>query len=233
MFENEIILRIEFAYFYNMKFEDTFKHKGMRRQLIAELRKDSRITDERIFDAFFNVPRHLFLDKAFVEQAYSNMAFQIGAGQTISHPITVAFQTQLLEIQKGDKILEIGTGSGYQTAILARLFPQVCTVERIKSLQFQAKRRLQQLDLHNVAMKHGDGWLGWASKAPFDCIIVTAAPVQVPQALLQQLTEGGRLVIPVGAQEQMLRVYTRVQDSYPSTDVEAVRFVPLVPGELA
>ncbi len=130
-------------------------------------------------------------------------------------------------------MLEIGTGSGYQTAILARLFEQVCTVERIKSLQFQAKRRLQQLDLHNVAMKHGDGWLGWPTKAPFDCIIVTAAPTQVPQELLNQLVDGGRLVIPVGAQEQVLRVFQRHGDEFQSKDIEAVKFVPLVPGELA
>jgi protein-L-isoaspartate(D-aspartate) O-methyltransferase len=139
----------------------------------------------------------------------------------------------LLQGGSSGKVLEIGTGSGYQTAILARLFTYVCSVERIKALQFQAKRRLQQLDLHNVSMKHGDGWQGWPSKGPFDSIIVTAAPVEVPQALLQQLTDGGRLVIPVGSEQQVLRVYQRQGDEFESQDIETVRFVPLVPGELA
>lgn len=167
-------------------------------------------------------------------KAYENTALPIGQGQTISQPYIVARMTELLlEDKAPGKILEIGTGSGYQTAILARLFSHVCSVERIKALQFQAKRRLQQLDLHNVSMKHGDGWQGWPSKAPFDSIIVTAAPTEVPVALLQQLNEGGRLVIPVGLHEQVLRVYQRTGDDFISRDIEAVRFVPLVPGELA
>ncbi len=207
--------------------------------LLAQKLQQDGIRDPRVLAAIAQTPRHLFVEMVLAHKAYENTALPIGQGQTISQPYIVAKMTELLLSQSEEspwqpqKVLEIGTGSGYQTAILAQLFSQVCSVERIKTLQFQAKRRLQQLDLHNVAMKHGDGWLGWASKAPFDCIIVTAAPVQVPQALLQQLAEGGRLVIPVGAQEQVLRIFTRQGDEFKQKDVESVRFVPLVPGELA
>jgi protein-L-isoaspartate(D-aspartate) O-methyltransferase len=131
------------------------------------------------------------------------------------------------------QILEIGTGSGYQTAILAQLFDKVFSVERIKSLQWQAKRRLQKLDLHNVSMKHGDGWKGWQSKAPFDAIIVTAAAASVPEALLDQLADGGKLVIPVGVDAQVLKIITRQGQEYISQHIEGVRFVPLVPGDIA
>ncbi|RVT46072.1 protein-L-isoaspartate(D-aspartate) O-methyltransferase [Rheinheimera sediminis] len=202
--------------------------------VLAQKLQQDGIQDSRVLAAIAQTPRHLFVEAVLAHKAYENTALPIGQGQTISQPYIVAKMTELLlQSQQCQKVLEIGTGSGYQTAVLARLFSQVCSVERIKSLQFQAKRRLQQLDLHNVSMKHGDGWLGWATKAPFDCIIVTAAPHQVPQALLQQLDEGGILVIPVGAQEQVLRVFTRVGDTFEQKDVEAVRFVPLVPGELA
>jgi protein-L-isoaspartate(D-aspartate) O-methyltransferase len=130
-------------------------------------------------------------------------------------------------------VLEIGTGSGYQTAILAQVFPRIYSVERIQALQWQAKRRLKNLDLHNVMMKYGDGWQGWQSKAPFDAIIVTAAPAEVPQALLTQLTDGGQLILPLGVESQVLQVITRNGDNYTSQNVESVRFVPLVQGDLA
>lgn len=208
--------------------------------LLAQKLEQDGIKDCRVLKAIAETPRHHFVEMVLAHKAYENTALPIGQGQTISQPYIVARMTELLLQADEDnpdwlptKVLEIGTGSGYQTAILARLFPQVCTVERIKSLQFQAKRRLQQLDLHNVAMKHGDGWQGWSSKAPFDCIIVTAAPHEVPAALLEQLAPGGRLVIPVGHKEQVLQVYQRGIDSLSSKTVEAVRFVPLVPGELA
>lgn len=208
--------------------------------LLAQKLEQDGIKDSRVLKAIAETPRHHFVEMVLAHKAYENTALPIGQGQTISQPYIVARMTELL-LKADDetpdwqpkKVLEIGTGSGYQTAILARLFPQVCTVERIKSLQFQAKRRLQQLDLHNVAMKHGDGWQGWPSKAPFDCIIVTAAPHEVPAALLEQLAAGGRLVIPVGHKDQVLQVYRRDTDSLTSKTVEAVRFVPLVPGELA
>lgn len=201
--------------------------------VLAQKLRSEGISDNEVLQAVSQVPRHLFVEAVLAHKAYENTALPIGQGQTISQPYIVARMTELLLQGKAPgKVLEIGTGSGYQTAILAHLFKHVCSVERIKALQFQAKRRLQQLDLHNVSMKHGDGWLGWPSKAPFDSIIVTAAPTEVPAALLQQLNEGGRLVIPVGLKDQVLRVYQRTDDTFSSTDIEAVRFVPLVPGEL-
>ncbi len=141
--------------------------------------------------------------------------------------------TELLELSRDTKVLEIGTGSGYQTAVLAQLVEHVFSVERIKSLQWDAKRRLKRLDIYNVSTKHGDGWQGWQSKGPFDAIIVTAAASSVPEALLSQLTEGGRLVIPVGDDEQQLLKITRKGDSFSTEVIELVRFVPLIAGELA
>ena len=203
-------------------------------QILAQKLQAEGITDSSVLAAIAQTPRHLFVEPVLAHKAYENTALPIGQGQTISQPYIVARMTALLlQGNSSGTVLEIGTGSGYQTAILARLFKHVCSVERIKALQFQAKRRLQQLDLHNVSMKHGDGWQGWSSKGPFDSIIVTAAPTDVPQALLQQLSEGGRLVIPVGAEQQVLRVYQRQGDEFQSQDIETVRFVPLVPGDLA
>ncbi|MFA0728355.1 protein-L-isoaspartate(D-aspartate) O-methyltransferase, partial [Vibrio sp. 10N.222.48.A4] len=151
----------------------------------------------------------------------------------ISQPYIVAKMTELLELQQDSRVLEIGTGSGYQTAVLAQLVDHVYSVERIKSLQWDAKRRLKQLDFYNISTKHGDGWQGWSSKAPFDAIIVTAAAESIPQALLQQLKDGGRLLIPVGDDEQQLLKIVRHGDEFLSSVIEMVRFVPLVPGELA
>jgi protein-L-isoaspartate(D-aspartate) O-methyltransferase len=189
------------------------------------------IRNQQVLQAIAQSPRHIFVPEILAHKAYDNTALPIGQGQTISQPYIVAKMSELL-LANGlpESILEIGTGSGYQTSILAQLTPKVYSVERIKSLQFQAKRRLQSMDLHNVSMKHGDGWKGWNSKAPFQAIIVTAAPTEVPQALLDQLADGGRLVIPVGADTQILKIITRKGDTYTEQQVEAVRFVPLVPG---
>ena len=161
------------------------------------------------------------------------MALPIGQGQTISQPYMVARMTELLELTPNSRVLEIGTGSGYQTAILAHLVHHVCSVERIKGLQWQARRRLKQLDLHNVSTRHGDGWQGWQARAPFDAIIVTAAPPEIPAALLSQLDEGGILVLPVGDEQQLLKRVRRRGGEFIIDTVEAVRFVPLVKGELA
>lgn len=191
------------------------------------------IRDERVLDAIAQVPRDKFIDEAFEHSAWENVALPIGQGQTISQPYMVARMTELLELSPESRVLEIGTGSGYQTAILAHLVHHVCSVERIKSLQWHARRRLKQLDLHNVSTRHGDGWQGWQARAPFDAIIVTAAPLEIPTALMSQLDEGGILVLPVGDDQQYLKRVHRRGDEFIIDTVEAVRFVPLVKGELA
>lgn len=191
------------------------------------------IRDERVLDALAQVPREKFIDEAFEHSAWENVALPIGMGQTISQPYMVARMTELLELTPESRVLEIGTGSGYQTAILAHLVHHVCSVERIKSLQWHARRRLKQLDLHNVSTRHGDGWQGWQARAPFDAIIVTAAPPEIPVALMSQLDDDGILVLPVGDDQQYLKRVHRRGGEFIIDTVEAVRFVPLVKGELA
>ncbi len=203
-------------------------------EILAQKLHAEGIKSVDVLQAIARSPRHIFVPEILAHKAYDNTALPIGQGQTISQPYIVAKMSELL-LANGtpQSILEIGTGSGYQTSILAQLTPKVFSVERIKSLQWQAKRRLQAMDLHNVSMKHGDGWKGWSSKAPFQAIIVTAAPSSVPQALLDQLADGGRLIIPVGEQTQILKIITRQGDQFTEQQVEAVRFVPLVPGALS
>ncbi len=202
-------------------------------ELLAQKLKSEGIVNSEVLQAIANSPRHIFIPEILAHKAYDNTALPIGQGQTISQPYIVAKMSELLLANGRPKnILEIGTGSGYQTSILAQLTDKVYSVERIKALQWQAKRCLRAMDLHNISMKHGDGWKGWKSKAPFEAIIVTAAPKTVPQALLEQLVDGGRLIIPVGEQTQVLKIITKDGDSYNEVQVEAVRFVPLIPGEL-
>lgn len=205
---------------------------GRIESLLAQLRLQG-IDDERLLKAIEAVPRERFVDEAFEHKAWENTALPIGSGQTISQPYTVARMTALLELTPASRVLEIGTGSGYQTAILAHLVEHVCSVERIKGLQWQAKRRLKQLDLHNVSTRHGDGWLGWPSRGPFDAIIVTAAPPEIPTELMSQLDDGGIMVLPVGEEQQVLQRIRRKGDEFLIDSVEAVRFVPLVKGDLA
>lgn len=201
-------------------------------QLVRQLQAQG-ITNARVLEAIACVPRDGFVDEAFAHQAWENMALPIGFGQTISQPYIVARMTeQLLAGRQVNSVLEIGTGSGYQTAVLAHLVNHVYTVERIKSLQYQARRRLQRLDLHNVSTRHADGWTGWPSKAPFDAIIVTAAASVVPDALIAQLNEGGCLVIPVGERQQQLLMIEKWQGRIRREVLESVRFVPLVSGEV-
>jgi protein-L-isoaspartate(D-aspartate) O-methyltransferase len=218
----------------NVRVESRIRGKSRRSgEILAQKLHGEGIRDQRVLQAIAQSPRHIFVPEILAHKAYDNTALPIGQGQTISQPYIVAKMSELL-LADGmpESILEIGTGSGYQTSILAQLVPKVFSVERIKSLQWQAKRRLQSMDLHNVSMKHGDGWKGWQSKAPFQAIIVTAAPTEVPKALLEQLAEGGRLVIPVGLDTQILKVITRSGDKYHELQVEMVKFVPLVPGDL-
>ncbi|WP_333002528.1 protein-L-isoaspartate(D-aspartate) O-methyltransferase [Vibrio coralliilyticus] len=193
----------------------------------------SGIQDQNVINAIYALPRERFVSQAMVHQAYDNNALPIGQGQTISQPYIVAKMTEMLELRSTSKVLEVGTGSGYQTAVLAQLVDHVYSIERIKSLQWEAKRRLKQLDIYNVSTKHGDGWQGWAVKGPFDAIIVTAAAASVPPVLLEQLSDGGVLVIPVGEDVQQLLKITRQGDEFLSQTIEDVRFVPLIAGELA
>ncbi|GGD25139.1 protein-L-isoaspartate(D-aspartate) O-methyltransferase [Franconibacter pulveris 1160] len=200
--------------------------------LLNQLRAQG-IRDEHVLEALARVPREKFIDEALEHKAWENVALPIGSGQTISQPYMVALMTELLELTPESRVLEIGTGSGYQTAILAHLVHHVCSVERIKSLQWHARRRLKQLDLHNISTRHGDGWQGWQARAPFDAIIVTAAPPEIPPALMSQLDDGGILVLPVGDEHQLLKRVRRRGDEFIIDTVEAVRFVPLVKGDLA
>ena len=202
-------------------------------ELLAQKLQNEGISNIAVLQAIAQSPRHIFVPEILAHKAYDNTALPIGQGQTISQPYIVAKMSELLLADGRPKnILEIGTGSGYQTSILAQLTDKVFSVERIKALQWQAKRCLRAMDLHNVSMKHGDGWQGWQSKGPFEAIIVTAAPASVPPALLSQLADGGRLIIPVCEQTQILKIITRDGDTFNEQQVEAVRFVPLVPGDL-
>lgn len=202
-------------------------------QTMLALLRQQGIHDERLLKAIEAVPRERFVDEAFEHKAYENTALPIGSGQTISQPYMVARMTDLLQLTPASRVLEIGTGSGYQTAVLAHLVKQVFSVERIKGLQWQAKRRLKQLDLHNVSTRHGDGWQGWPSRGPFDAIIVTAAAPEIPNALIAQLDEGGIMVLPVGEQSQTLQRIQRHGGEFMVNTIETVKFVPLVKGELA
>lgn len=200
---------------------------------LAKKLQDAGIRHPAVLKAISHTPRELFLDNALAHKAYENTALPIGQGQTISQPYIVARMTELLLQHQPQKVLEVGTGSGYQAAILAQLVPELCTIERIKGLQIQARQRLKRLDLHNVSFKYGDGWQGWSNRSPFDGIMVTAAAAKVPEALLSQLAEGGVLIIPVGEETQQLMRFTRRTDRFSSEVIETVKFVPLVNGELA
>jgi protein-L-isoaspartate(D-aspartate) O-methyltransferase len=211
--------------------QDTYRHKGLRRQLIDELRKKG-IEDEPILDAMMQLPRHFFLETAFEEWAYVDKAFPIGNEQTISQPFTVAYMTRLLAVEPRHKVLEIGTGSGYQAAILSLLGARVYTIERQEALFLQTKDFLKDLKLPNIRCYFRDGTLGLPELAPFDRIIVTAAAPSVFEALRQQLTIGGIMVIPVGDQtgQQMLTI-TRLSDTeFEEKKFEKFRFVPFLSG---
>ena len=171
-----------------------------RDRLVQRLR-DQGIRDEAVLEQIRNVPRHLFVDEALASRAYEDTALPIGLGQTISQPYVVARMSEaLLDGFKGEKVLEVGTGCGYQTAVLAKLVKKIFTIERIPELLRRARQRLRELDVYNVQFKPGDGWEGWPKYGPYDGIIVTAAPDEIPEKLLQQLAPGGRLIIPVGPQ---------------------------------
>ena len=207
---------------------DTSKHQGLRNQLVKQL-EEKGITDKYVLGAIGKVPRHLFLDSSFENFAYQDKAFPIGADQTISQPFTVAFQTQLLDIKKGDKILEIGTGSGYQTAVLCLLGASVYTIERQNKLFKKAQLLLPKLGYNPKKFVFGDGYKGLPDAAPFDSIIVTAGAPFIPQTLMAQLKVGGRLVIPVGENEQIMTLLVRKNEKqFEKQEFGDFKFVPLL-----
>ena len=207
---------------------DTYRHKGLRKQLVEELRAKG-IKDETVLNAILSVPRHFFLDAVFTEQAYSNMPFKIGEGQTISHPYTVAFQTELLQLKKGDRVLEIGTGSGFQTAILCEVGAKVFSIERQRELFLKANRIVPKLG-YNAKIKYGDGYKGWPSFGPFDKIIVTCGAPFIPEDLVAQLKPGGIMVIPIGAgkEQEMLLIKKDQDGSFAQSKLGFFSFVPML-----
>lgn len=207
---------------------DSYRHKGMRKQLVDELRQKG-IKDELVLEAINQVPRHFFLDNAFVEFAYSNKAFPIGAGQTISHPYTVAFQTELLQVKRGQKVLEIGTGSGYQTSILAQLGVKIYSIERQRELFDKTKLLLRKMEV-NANLYYGDGYKGNTVYQPYDAIIVTCGAPYIPEDLLRQLKVGGRLVIPIGdLGSQVMTLITRDSETeFSKTEFGDFKFVPML-----
>jgi len=208
--------------------KDTFKHQGLRQQLVAVL-KDKGITNSAVLAAIGRIPRHLFMDSSFLDHAYQDKAFPIAADQTISQPYTVAFQTELMQVKRGDKVLEIGTGSGYQTAVLCELGAKVYSIERQQELFKITSRFLPKLGYRAKKLIFGDGYKGLKTEAPFSSIIVTAGAPFVPNPLLAQLEIGGRLVIPVGDKVQTMTLFVRKgPKDFEKTEFGEFRFVPLL-----
>ena len=212
---------------------DNLQHKGMRKKLVEGL-KIKGIRDEKVVEAIGKVPRHLFMESSFLKFAYRDQAFPIGSGQTISQPYTVAFQTQLLEVKKDDKILEVGTGSGYQAAVLLEMGAKVFTIERHKTLFLKAQSFLPRIGYHPACF-FGDGYLGLPNFAPFDKIIVTAGAPNVPEELKKQLKVGGRMVIPVGRdnQQEMIVIMKISKEEYKTEKHGSFVFVPLLKGKVS
>jgi len=208
--------------------KDTAKHQGLRNQLV-KLLQEKGITDKNVLKAISTIPRHLFLNSSFEDYAYQDKAFPIGAGQTISQPYTVAFQSQLLEIKKGDKILEIGTGSGYQTAVLYLMGAKVYSVERQNELFRQTSALLPKLGIRPKHLSFGDGYKGLPNHAPFDSIIVTAGAPTIPKPLMAQLKIGGKLIIPVGDENQiMIKLIRKNETQFEKYELGDFKFVPLL-----
>lgn len=214
----------------NTHLEDNYRHKGLRKQLVDTLRTKG-ITDETVLTAINEVPRHVFLDSSFVEIAYQDMAFPIGAGQTISQPSTVAFQSQLLQVGQGMKVLEIGTGSGYQACVLAAMGAKVFSIERQRNLYFKTKGVLEQLPFR-VKTFLGDGFEGLPMYEPFDRIIITAGAPNIPEALVAQMKTGGMMVIPMdntnGDGQTMLRITKLDDGSLKQEEFGNFKFVPML-----
>ncbi|MBL7700461.1 MAG: protein-L-isoaspartate(D-aspartate) O-methyltransferase [Chitinophagaceae bacterium] len=213
------------------KYEDTYRHKGLRKQLVDSL-KQKGITDEKVLTAINNIPRHYFMESAFDKIAYEDRAFPIAEGQTISQPYTVAYQTQLLEVKPREKILEIGTGSGYQAMVLAEMDAHVFTIERQKKLFEEQRNFILRKDYPSIKYFYGDGYDGLPTYAPFDKIIITAAAPFVPPKLVDQLKKGGKMVIPLGeGGVQVMHRITKNEDGTTTDEVfDKFSFVPMVEG---
>jgi len=214
------------------KYEDTYRHKGLRKKLV-DILKEKGITDNNVLNAINNIPRHFFLDSAFDEIAYEDRAFPISDGQTISQPYTVAYQTQLLQVKPNDKVLEIGTGSIYQASVLAEIGTKVFTIERQKNLFEKTKQFILRSKYSNIKFFYGDGFEGLPTYAPFDKVIITAAAPFVPPKLITQLKTGGIMVIPVdeGPHQRMLRLTKNADGSYTEEAFENFSFVPMLTGK--
>ncbi len=212
--------------------KDSYRHKGLRKKLVEELHKKG-IKDERILKAFMEIPRHFFMDEAFADWAYKDVPFKIEAEQTISQPFTVASMTDLLEVKPTDKILEVGTGSGYQASVLSFLNAKVYSIERQAILHDKTSKLLLDLGFDKIRLLYGDGYQGYERFAPFDKIIVTAGAPEIPKPLLQQLAIGGLLVIPVNLEDgtqEMCKIKKVSDDSFEKSSHGIFRFVPLLPG---
>ncbi|OFY49402.1 MAG: protein-L-isoaspartate O-methyltransferase [Bacteroidetes bacterium RBG_13_46_8] len=211
--------------------EDSFLHKGLREKLVEEIRRKG-IRNERVLEAIRKVPRHLFMDSSFIKFAYKDQAFPIGSGQTISQPYTVAFQTELLDIQPLDKVLEIGTGSGYQAAVLIEMGARVYTIERQKELYLKVQMQLPQMG-YKPSFFYGDGYQGLPTYGPFDKILITAAAPEIPAVLMEQLKVGGLLVVPVGGSgsQVMMRVEKTGTGEYSTQEHGLFVFVPMLKGK--
>ncbi len=211
--------------------KDTFRYQGLRKRLVSELAA-AGIKDKKVLDAIEKIPRHYFMDSTFEEDAYENKPFPIGRGQTISNPYTVAYQTELLELKEGDKVLEIGTGSGYQAAVLAELKAKVYSIERHQPLSDQAKKVLEFAGYGDVQAFFGDGFAGLPLEAPFDKILITAAAPEIPNQLLQQLKINGVIIIPFGEgdRQQMIRIKRLGNSDYEKETFDYFTFVPMLKG---
>jgi len=209
--------------------KEPLKYARQREDMVLRQIENRGITDPRVLAAMRKVPRHLFVSEALRDQAYGDLPLPIGQQQTISQPFIVAEMTQALELTKDDRVLEIGTGSGYQAAILAEIVFRVYTIERINSLYINARRLFDQLKYHNILTRYSDGTTGWRDESPFDAIIVTAGSPSIPQVLVDQLAVGGRLVLPVGSEhsQELIRI-VKDEDGVHQTDLGGCRFVKLV-----
>ena len=201
--------------------------KAMREKMVESQIKSRGVRDPRVLSAMLKVERHLFVPKEFRDSAYSDQPLPIGEGQTISQPYIVALMTELLELKGGERVLEVGTGSGYQAAILAELAAEVYTIEIVEKLASSAKKVLLESGYQNIKVKAGDGYLGWPEAAPFDAIIITCAPDHIPEPLLDQLREKGRMVVPVGTYSQELKKIVKKSGKIETTDITPVIFVPM------